>query len=330
MSNTENLYETLGVEKKASAAEIKKAYRKLCKTHHPDVGGDEETFKKISHSYEVLSDPVKKDNYDKFGTEEPQRGNFNQEFRQHFNQYQQPERKGEDMVLSVKLSLEEIFNGVTKKYKYNRNVRCVSCEGHGGKGIVNCSACNGVGVIFRVFQTPIGEIRQMFPCHLCEGLGTNYQTQCTTCHGHGVTSKEETVEVKIPHGVQEGITFVMGGKGHGIKGGNYGNLNITIHEAPHKTFVRNGVDLRMKANLSYSQLVLGDKIDIETIEGTKIRVTIPEHSEVGIDLRIKNKGLKHFGNENRGDIIISLGINIPKTITDEGKELLLKLKDIIT
>ncbi len=326
----ENLYELLGVDKKATPEEIKKAYRKIAKKSHPDVGGDEETFKKITHSYEILSDPVKKENYDRYGTENGQAnfGDFAQEFKQHFN-YERPDRVGENMVLSVKLTLEEIFNGVKKKYKYNRNVSCSTCEGHGGTNITPCTACNGVGVVFRVFNTPIGSVRQMFPCHLCEGVGTNYLTQCTTCYGHGVVTKEETVDVNIPHGVQEGITFIMAGKGHAIKSGGYGNLEIKIYELPHKTFIRNGVDLRMKLNLSYSQLILGDKIEIETIEGSKIRVSIPEHSEVGVDLRIKSKGLKQYGNENRGDIIINLGINIPKTVSDEAKELLIKLKDII-
>ena len=326
----EDLYAILGVDKKATQADIKKAYRKIAKTSHPDVGGDEETFKKIQHSYEVLSDPVKKENYDKYGSEDaqPNLRNFHEEFRQHFN-YEKPERAGENMVLSVKLTLEEIFNGAKKKYKYTRNVKCTSCEGHGGKNITNCPTCQGAGVVFRVFNTPIGSVRQMFPCHACEGVGTTYTTQCIVCYGHGVVSKEEVVEVDIPHGVQEGVTFVMTGKGHAIKGGNYGNLHINIFEVPHKTFIRNGVDLRMKLNLSYSQLILGDKIDIETIEGSKIRVSIPEHSEVGVDLRIKNKGLKHYGSENRGDIIINLGINIPKMVTDEAKELLIKLKDIL-
>ena len=329
MSTKEDLYETLGVDKKATSAEIKKAYRKLAKTAHPDAGGDEETFKKITHSYEILSDPVKKQNYDRFGSEQPQIGNFNQEFRQQYSQYQQPERVGENMVLSVKLTLEEIYSGVKKKYKYNRHAKCSDCSGHGGKDIVNCSNCNGTGVGFRVFSTPFGEIRQMVSCQVCEGVGTNYTTQCTTCHGHGVINQEEIVEVNFPHSVQEGVTFVMGGKGHAIKAGNYGNLHINIFEIPHPIYTRNGIDLRMKLNLSYSQLVLGDKISLTTIDGSQIRMTIPEHSEVGIDLRVKNKGLKQYGNENRGDIIINLGIDIPKSISDEAKELIIKLKDII-
>ncbi len=330
MSNTEDLYAILGVDKKATQADIKKAYRKKAKTNHPDVGGDEETFKKITHSYEVLSDPVKKENYDKYGSEDPQPkfSNFHQEFRQHFS-YEQPERVGENMVLSVKLTLEEIYSGVKKKYKYTRNVKCGTCDGHGGKEITACPICNGAGVVFRTFNTPIGGIRQVFPCNNCEGIGSKYSTQCTDCHGHGVTTKDEIAEIDFPHGVQEGVTFVMTGKGHAIKAGNNGNLHITIFEAPHEKFIRSGADLRMKLNLSYAQLVLGDKVDLVTIDGGKIRFTIPEHSEVGVDLRLKNKGLKQFGNENRGDLIVTLGINIPKTINDETKELLLKLKDII-
>ncbi len=328
MSTTENLYETLGIDKKATPDEIKKAYRKLAKKNHPDVGGDPEIFKKISHSYEILSDPTKKENYDKFGSEQPQAQPFSyaDHFRNPFAQAQ-PERTGDNISLSLKLTLKEIFEGIKKTYKYTRNVKCGDCSGHGGTNLSNCHHCNGVGYTFIHIPTPIGHIRQTVECSACNGVGTTYTTKCGTCNGRGLESKEEIVDITIPHGVQEGITFVMGGKGHGIKSGGYGNLHINIYELPDKVYVRNGVDLRMKLNLEYTQLILGDKVDIDTIDGSKIRITIPEHTDVGVDLRIKNKGLKHFGNENRGDIIINLGINIPKTITEETKKILLELKN---
>ena len=321
MSTKQDYYKTLGVEKSASSSDIKKAYRKLVKVHHPDSGGDEEKFKEISEAYNVLSDSEKKANYDRFGHDQQRPSGFSHQ--QHFHQ----ERVGSSMPLSVTLTLEEIFTGVKKKYKYNRNVTCDDCDGHGGTGISNCPNCGGSGATMRIINTPIGQIRQMIPCHVCEGVGTTYTQQCNTCHGHGIMNKEDVLEVDIPAGVQSGVIFVMYGKGHAVKNGTSGDLHIKIFEAPHKTYIRSGADLRLKLKLDYSQLMLGDKIEVETIDGGKIRVTIPEYSDVGVDLRVQNKGLKHYGSDNRGDLIITLGINIPKNITDETKELLVKLRD---
>jgi molecular chaperone DnaJ len=181
-------------------------------------------------------------------------------------------------------------------------------------------------MVIGVINTPFGAFQQGVECHVCEGIGSNYSSQCTSCHGHGVSPIEETVDVTIPSGVFDNMTFVMGGKGHGIKGGEYGNLNITIGELKHAKYVRNGNDLRLTLKLDYTQLVLGDKIDIETIDGGKIRVNIPESSDVGMNLKVKNKGLKQYGRDHRGDIVITLNVEIPKGISSETRELLLKLK----
>ena len=184
-------------------------------------------------------------------------------------------------------------------------------------------------MVTQTINTPIGQFTQVFPCHVCDGIGLTYDNQCQTCNSSGLISSEETIEVDAPSGVQEGMTFVMKGKGHAIKNGTDGDLLINVMELPHKQYSRNGSDLKMNLKLTYSQLVLGDKIEVETIEGGKIRVTIPEHSDVGSTLRIQNKGLKSFNNDNRGDILVNLGISIPKQISETTKDLLIKLKDSI-
>lgn len=322
-------YDVLGIKKGASSDEIKKAYRKLAKEHHPDKGGDEQKFKEISEAYEILSDNDKKANYDRFGHSNPRQG-FDPfaGFRNPFGGgFEQQTRVGSDMSLLIKLSLEEIFTGVKKTYRYTRKTKCGSCDGHGGEDIKDCGVCGGSGRMVNVMRTPMGIIQQMTTCNACEGLGQTYTKQCNTCHGGGVVDSKEEVEVEIPAGVFEGMTFVMQGKGHGIKSGIEGDLHIKIHELKHDIFTRSGSDLKMNLKLSYPQLILGDKVDITTIEGSKIRITIPEHSDVGSNLRIPFKGVTTYGKDGRGDILITLGIDIPKKLDDDTKALIIDLKE---
>ncbi len=332
-------YEVLGLKKGATADEIKKAYRKLAKEHHPDKGGSEDKFKEISEAYDTLSDSDKKNNYDRFGHSNggQQQGNpfggFRNPFRGGFAggfSGGPQNRVGSNMSLLIKLTLEEIYAGVKKTYKYTRNVKCGTCNGHGGEDVVDCLACDGSGHIVNVFNTPMGQIQQVMTCNSCNGMGKTYTKKCGTCNGHGLVDSVENVEVDIPSGVMEGMVFVMEGKGHGVKGGSEGDLHIKIHELPHKIFTRSGSDLKMTLKLSYPQLILGDKIDIDTIEGGKIRVTIPEYSDVGNNLRIPFKGLKTFGKDNRGDVLITLGIDIPKNLNDDTKSLVIDLKEKLT
>lgn len=331
-------YDVLGIKKGASSDEIKKAYRKLAKEYHPDKGGDEQKFKEISEAYETLSDSNKKANYDQFGHSGPQRGGgpfggfrnpFGGGFGGGFGGYHnEPQiRVGSDMSLVLKLSLEETFTGVKKTYKYNRKVSCKSCSGHGGEDVKTCSVCEGSGRTINVIKSPMGIIQQIVTCQACEGLGKTYTKACNTCNGNGVVDSVETIEVDVPAGVMDGMTFVMEGKGHGVKGGVEGDLHIKIHELTHKIFTRSGADLKLTLKLSYPQLVLGDKVEIDTIEGTKIRVTIPEHSEVGSNLRIPFKGTKQYGRETRGDVLITLGVEIPKKLDDDTKALIIDLKE---
>ena len=327
-------YAVLGLTKGASQDEIKKAYRKLAKELHPDKGGDEDKFKEVSEAYEVLSDEDKKSNYDRFGHNQPRGGGgnpfgFNAEdiFGRHFNQGYKQVRVGETLSLTVKLTLEEIFSGVNKTYSYNRNVSCTDCEGHGGTDPYDCPACDGSGMITNLTRTPMGVFQTSQPCPTCDATGTKHRTPCNTCSGSGLTNIKETVEVTVPAGIQNGMTFVMEGKGQGIKSGNNGDLHIKIIELPHKVFTRIGADLKMNLKLSYPQLVLGDKVEIDTIEGNKIRMSVPEYSDVGTNLRVPFKGISVYGKDGRGDLIVTLGIEIPKALDDEAKEAVINLKE---
>ena len=319
-------YEVLGVKKDASKGEIKKSYRKLVKQFHPDKNPDdktaEATFKKIAEAYETLSDVKKKAHYDQFGDSQP-RG---RQERHHYH-HQPPVRVGENMELLVKLTLEEIYNGIHKRYKYNHSVNCDVCYGHGGTDASNCSVCDGTGMIVQSFHTPVGIINQMTTCSTCSGTGLIYTKGCVVCNSTGLKTIEDIIEIDIPSGVIDGMIFVMNGKGHGVKGGQNGDLYVRIIELKHQLYTRNGSDLKMTVKLSYPQLVLGDKIEIKTIEGGKIRMSVPEYTDAGTDLRVKDKGLKSFKNDTRGDIIITLDVDIPKELDDETKALIVDLKE---
>jgi len=318
-------YEVLGVSKGVSANELKKAYRKLAKELHPDKNGGskeaEDKFKEVSEAYEILSDNDKRANYDRFGHNSGRQ----QASRPHF--HQQQERFGENMQLVVKLTLEEVHSGLKKKYKYNRMDTCKPCSGHGGHGKRDCGTCGGSGMVMQTLNTPMGMFTQVMPCTMCDGIGLSYETKCDICNGSGVKTNEEVIEVDIPSGVIEGMSFVMKGKGHAVKAGSSGDLIIRIMEYPHKTFQRSGNDLKMTLKLSYPELILGGKVDLETIEGTKIRISIPEYSDVGTDLRLQQKGLSIFGNDKRGDLLVTLGVDIPKDLDDDTKALVIELKE---
>lgn len=316
---------------------LKKNYRRLSMIHHPDKGGDETIFKEISEAYEVLSDNTKKAKYDRFGHADDNRGSyddmhsgfndiFGQFFRQRQQQQQQRERVGESMTLTVKLTLEEIFEGVKKKYNYNRNASCSSCSGHGGTELQECPTCNGSGQISQVSRTPFGFMEQITDCHVCSGTGTTFKDECKKCNGSGLVKQQEVVEVDVPAGVYEGMVFVMTGKGHGVRSGKEGDLIIRIIEHPHETFTRVGSDLKQKLKLQYHQLVLGDKVEINTIEGGIIRIPIAEYSQVGHNLRIPFKGLRELNTDKRGDLIVTLDIEMPTKLKDDVKAAVIDLK----
>lgn len=319
-----NYYEILGVEKTATKEEIKKKYRELCKLHHPDKGGDENLFKEISEAYDVLYDEEKRKNYDYNGS-----NNRNFFFNDIFNNEEKEVIYGENITLEVKLNLEEIFNGVNKQYTYKRKVKCSDCNGNGGLNVKKCVACDGNGKISKVLKTPIGFFQQTSVCSTCNGIGNITTDNCITCNGSGLKENEELINVNIPKSVYDNMGFVMSGKGNAVKGGEYGDLYIKIIQNKHPKFERFHSDLKFKYYFSYPQLVLGDKIDIETIDGSKIRVTIPKGTDIGTQLKISGKGLYDFNGPNRGDLYILVNLNVPKEVTEQEKLLLEELKKMV-
>ena len=330
-------YEVLDVPKTATQDEIKKSYRKKAMEHHPDKGGDEAIFKELAEAYEVLSDETKKAQYDTHGHNAPKFGSggapfdvFNEFFKHAgFSNTPKPQtRVGSNMNMTIKLTLEEIFNGTNKKFKYKRHIHCTPCSGKGGTGIKQCTNCGGIGMVTQVIHTPFGQIHNQTYCPVCNGGGETYENICVTCSGEGVTMSDETIDVTIPSGVVENMSFVLTGKGHFIKNGTAGDLVATIIEVPHPTFVRSGNDLKMNVKLTYPQLVLGDKVEVPTIDGGKIRITVPEYTKIETKLQIQNKGMKQLNTNNRGDMILTIELDIPTSIDDKERELILELKKL--
>ena len=326
-------YEILGLNKTCTAEDLKKAYRKLAMTHHPDKGGDADKFKEIVEAYETLSDNEKRRNYDLYGHQNSNMGEsgFNpmEEFlrRARFRSENQS-NKGPNMSLIIKLTLEEVYSGTSKKFNFQRNESCKSCNGKGGFNPKQCTTCNGSGLIIEVIRTQYGEIRNAQTCHTCSGTGEIYQTSCNECIGSGVKTIDDSIDLGIPAGVVDGMRMIIQGKGHASKNAVAGDLFITILVLPHQQFVRINDDLKMIINVTYPQLILGDKIEVTTIEGGKIRVSLPELSKVGKILRIQNKGLKSMNSDVRGDMLIEVNLLVPEIISDEEKDLIIELKKI--
>lgn len=332
-------YELLGIDRNASETDIKKGYRKQSKKHHPDVGGDENTFKEINEAYSVLSDTEKKNNYDRYGHEGNQNNGFgnmnmNDLFRNFgfggggFNQHHRQPKFGQDLRINVTLTLEEIFNGVNRTFKYHRNGACASCNASGGHNPTTCNVCQGQGSVVQHIRTPMGVFQNVEVCPNCNGDGQMNANTCGTCQGEGVQRGEQEISVDIPAGIADGNTLIYNGMGNAIKGGNAGKLIISITELGHKDYVRNGNDIKYNLKLTYPQLVLGDKIEIPTIDGATIKIHIPEYSKNNDNLRINGRGMRVINTDNRGDMYISLDVHFPKKITDEERELLNNLKNI--
>lgn len=341
MDNKRDYYEVLGVSKDASDSEIKKAYRKMAIKYHPDKNPDdsgaEELFKEAAEAYSVLSDEEKRQQYDQYGHDGPRMsgGMSMEDIMRHFREAHgysftnEPEVPvGDGLRLHLKLTLEEVFEGTTKKLKYKRLKTCEPCGGLGGFDEQICPKCNGNGIIAKIMQTPLGIMQTMITCDSCEGYGVTYKRPCSSCNSKGVKQEEELVDVKVPSGIKDGSGMIMEGMGHAVRGGIDGDLLIHFTILNHKEFTRVGNDLRSRIPIKYQDLVLGCKIEVPTIEGKKIRVTIPEYSDVGDNLRIQSKGMRLPDSNVRGDMILELDVDMPSEVSDEERELLEKLREI--
>ena len=362
MANKRDYYEVLGVDKNASEDEIKKAYRRIAIKYHPDRNpGDkkaEEMFKEAAEAYNVLHDPQKRQQYDQFGFNNPFGGTggfsdfgatsmnmddifsmFGDIFGGHGfggfggGQRRPQQHRGNDLRLKVKLSLEEINKGVTKKFKVRKDVTCSHCHGTGaedGNDREQCQTCHGSGVITHTTQSIFGMMQTQGVCPTCGGEGTVIKNKCHECGGTGIVKGEEVVEIKIPAGVAEGMVVNVPGKGNaGRHQGVNGDIQVFIEEEENDTFVRDGNDLIYNLLLDFPTAALGGEVEIPTIDGNMLRVKIENGTQPGKTLRLRGKGLpsvQGYGN-GKGDLVVNISVYIPKTLSREEKEEVLKFKD---
>jgi molecular chaperone DnaJ len=340
----DDLYATLGVSRTASADEIRKAYRKLARVHHPDANPDdpkaEERFKEISHAYDVLSDPDKRREYDRgpsfFGGNGPRPGagttggggfgDFADIFSSIFRggarggRTGQPLR-GQDVEVAVNVSFEQAMRGLQLPVTVEKRSACPTCKGSGAKpGTAPrlCPECNGRGVRGR----DLGAFALSEPCPRCNGNGTVVEQPCETCGGAGTKLGEERLRVRIPAGVKDGTKIRLRGKGEaGVRGGPPGDLLVVTHVAPSVLYARQGDDLVLEVPVTFAEAALGAKVEVPTIDGP-ISLTVPAGSASGKSLRVRGKGAPRVSGGGRGDLIARLRVDVPPSLTKTQREAL--------
>lgn len=352
-------YAVLGVEKTATEAELKKAYRALAMKYHPDRNpGDakaEEKFKEVSIAYDVLRDPQKRAAYDHYGADGVSgarnstngfgfhssdfnfQGGFSDLFEEVFNQFTGGGRshtksrsrtkqhhgvRGNDLTYDLTLTLEDILQGATRDIHFKAATACEACEGRGSEnknGATVCSGCNGQGV--QRMQQGFFLVEQT--CGRCQGTGEMIQNPCKTCAGAGVLNQKKTVSVTVPAGVEEGSQILLSGQGdQGPRGGSAGDLYVVIHIEPHALFQREGNVLHCRVPINIAEAALGTEIEVPALDGSKVHVKIPAGTQHGTQFRVKDKGMPVYQRHGRGDLILHMAVEVPTNLTASQKEAL--------
>ena len=342
--NKRDYYEVLGVDKNASEAEIKSAFRKLAKKYHPDVSKEPdaaEKFKEAQEAYAVLSDANKRRQYDQFGHSAfDQMGgagasgfdfsdfDFSDIFGDIFGsgfgfggRSSNRSRRGNDTLVRIDLTFEEAVFGCQKDVKIDTMVECDSCNGKGGHGEKTCQTCHGSGQVTSEQRTIFGSFATRSTCQTCHGKGVTYDTKCSKCHGEGRIRENKTVEVKIPAGVDTGNKLRLNGKGEaGVNGGPNGDLYLEFKVKSHPLFERDENDVYLTLPITITEAVLGCKKDVPTLNGT-VKLSIPAGSKTNDKHRLKGKGIADPQTGRKGDMYVIIDIHIPKKISRDQKKL---------
>ncbi len=343
----QDYYAILGVSKSASQDEIKKAFRQLAKKYHPDQNRDnpsaEVKFKEINEAYEVLKDPQKKAAYDQYGHaafsnggsggfHQQDFGDFSDSFNSFFEEMmggrrsaRQPNphevNRGSDLRYDISITLEEAFKGAKHQIKFKSQVVCDACNGKGSKSgkASTCSTCNGRGKI-RMQQ---GFFIMEQTCHSCSGSGQMISDPCHKCHGEGVVLKQRTLNITIPSGVDDGSKIRVSKEGEaGKRGAPSGDLYVFVNVKPHSLFQRQGNTLYCSMPLKLTTAVLGGKIEVPVIDGSKAMLSIPEGTQNNAQFRLKGKGMSVYNSSSYGDMIVQVKIEIPVNLTQKQKEIM--------
>jgi len=353
-------YEILGIKREASEEEVKKAYRKLAMQYHPDRNpGDhtsEERFKEAAEAYEVLRDSNKRDRYDRYGHSglrgglggfEPARdfemdlaealrtfmseGLFGEFFGQAAGgRTREMKQRGNDLQIPLKLTLEEVAAGVNKKIKLHKYLKCDSCTGTGsarGSQEAICPTCRGTGEVRQVSRSFFGQFINVTICHQCRGEGRIVKNPCPDCRGEGRIEGEKTVSLDIPAGVAAGNYLTVRGEGNaGPRGGPAGDLLVVIEEKEHEYFERHGDDILYDLPFGIPQAVLGDVVEVPTLNG-KAKLDVTPGMQSGKILRMRGKGIPHLNGYGSGDQLVRVVVWIPGKLSLKEKELFLQLAE---
>ena len=341
MMASKDYYSVLGVSRDADDAELKKAYRNLARTYHPDKNpGDkkaEERFKEANEAYGILSDPEKRAQYDRFGTVSGPGGvgdvGFGTIFEDLFEGFfgggergrRTRARRGDDLRYDLEISLDEAAEGLETKLQIPRLEACETCRGSGqepGTRPEVCGTCRGQGQV-RLSQ---GFLTVARPCPACRGQGSLKRRPCKACRGEGRQAKERLLKVTIPAGVEDGNQLRLSGEGEGgFLGGPPGDLYVVIHVKPHEIFVRQGPHLFCELPLSFPQVALGDTVEVPVLGGTA-QLTVPPGTQAGQRLTLKGKGMPHLRGRGHGDAVYEVAVEVPTRLTARQRELLEELR----
>jgi molecular chaperone DnaJ len=349
MATKRDYYEVLGLNKSASADEVKKAFRKAAVEHHPDKGGDEAKFKEIGEAYEVLSSPEKRQRYDQFGHagvggNGGGAGGFNgfggqgQNFDfgdlglgDIFGSFfgggggqRQRTRRGQDVAVEIALTFEEAVFGVEQKIGLNLESTCAHCKGSGaepGHSLKECPTCKGSGQVNRVMNTIFGQIQQAATCETCHGRGKIPEKNCSVCHGKGTARQHQELKLKIPAGIDDGATIRLAGHGEAVQGGERGDLYVNVRVKPHKKFTREGTLILSNESVDIVTAALGGEIDVQTVDG-ELTMKVPAGTQSGTDFKLSGHGVPSLRGSSRGDHIVTIHVQTPTKLTKRQKELL--------
>lgn len=343
-------YKILGVERNASKEEIKKAYKKLAKQHHPDVNKgnaeSEKKFKEISEAASVLTDDQKRSHYDRFGTTGGASGAGGSQqgysdfdfggagfggFEDVFDSFfgggsgRRGPKKGSDLLYELEITLEDAAFGMKKKIDVSHSAKCKSCDGKGYKkdsDVKTCSTCHGQGRVTRMQRTPFGVFQTAGVCPTCHGQGMEITHACDSCDGTGQVHENKTLEVTVPAGIDEGQRLRVRGEGEaGDRGAPSGDLYVEIKIQKHDVFERDGIDIYCDMPLSFTQAALGDEITVPTLEG-EAQLTIPAGTQTGTLFKMANKGIPNIQGYGRGNQFVRVDVDVPTHLSKKQKELL--------
>ena len=355
-------YEVLGIEKGATPQEIKKSYRKLALKYHPDKNPDnkeaEDKFKEAAEAYEVLSNEDKKAKYDRFGHAGMGGGGFGggcggMNMDDIFSQFGdifggggrgggfggfsgggrggRRVNRGSNIRVKVKMTLADVVNGVEKKIKVKKFISCKPCSGSGAEGgsggFTTCNTCNGAGQVNRVTNTFLGQMQTASTCPTCGGDGKIITNKCNSCHGDGIVKDDDTIELKIPAGVEDGMQLSVSGKGNmGARNGVAGDLIVAIEEEEHEVLKRDGNNILYDLYIPFPDAILGTDVTVPTVNG-KAKIKIEPGTQGGKVLRLRNKGIPEVNGYRTGDQMVNVNVWTPQTLSKEEKEMVKKMKD---